>query len=122
MHVNDVVQACILAATRQAACGKVYIVTDGHEYSTNQILAWIYEALGTSPVVGVPYGFVRFAARCGDIMEKAGLPSPLTRDRLAKLSGSALYSNAKICRELGFSPKWDLRQGIAQMLKGEGRT
>lgn len=116
VHVEDVVQACILAASSQSACGKTYIVTDGLKYSTNQILEWINTALNTRPKFAFPYTFVRFGARCGDILEKAGLPAPLTRDRLAKMSGSALYSNQKICRELGFAPKWNLRQGIAQMV------
>lgn len=117
VHVNDIVQACLLAASNQLACGKTYIVTDGHNYSTNQILEWIHSALNNEPKFALPYTFVRFGACCGDILEKAGLPAPLTRDRLAKMSGSALYSNEKIRRELGFAPKWNLRQGIEQMVE-----
>jgi len=116
VHVDDVVQACILAASTEAACGNTYIVTDGQAYSTNQILEWIHEALDVKPKFGIPYGLVQLVACCGDIFDKAGLPAPLTRDRLSKMSGSALYSNAKICRDLGFVPKWGLRQGIREMV------
>ena len=48
-----------------------------------------------------------------------GLPAPLTRDKLDKLAGSARYSNARICRELGFAPQWDLRRGIIEMIAEE---
>lgn len=115
IHVQDVVQACLLAATRPAACGQVYILADGGEYSTNDMLAWIHEALAKKPGLAVPYALLQAGAALGDMLERLGIHAPLNRDRLAKLSGSARYSNAKIRRELGFDPAWDLRRGIHEM-------
>jgi nucleoside-diphosphate-sugar epimerase len=119
IHVQDVVQACLLAATTHpAACGQVFILTDGGEYSTNEMLAWIHEALGKKPGPSVPYAVLRGGARLGDVLERLGVHAPLTRDRLAKLAGSARYSSARIRRELGFDPAWDLRRGIHEMVEG----
>ena len=115
VHVDDVVRACVLAAVHPAACGKTYVLTDGREYSTNEILAWIHEAVGKKPVLPLPYGVVRCAAFVGDVLERAGLALPLTSDRLDKLAGSARYSSARIQRELGFVPSVDLRTGIFEM-------
>ncbi len=118
IHVQDVVQACLLATTHPAACGQVYILTDGKEYSTNEMLAWIHEALGKKPGPAVPYVMLRTGAALGNMLARIGINAPLNGDRLAKLAGSACYSNAKICREIGFKPAWDLRPGIHEMIQG----
>lgn len=121
IHIDDVVRACLLAAEHPAACGQTYILTDGQEYSTNDIVEWIFEALGKRPGVRLPFGLLQAVASLGDLAGRLGLPSPLTSDALDKLAGSARYSNAKICRELGFAPSRDLRQGIREMISGPGR-
>ncbi|GAB1408860.1 NAD-dependent epimerase/dehydratase family protein [Desulfovibrionales bacterium] len=116
IHVKDVIQACVLAATHKQAYGGTYILTDGKEYSTNDLLAWIQDSLGKKSVLTMPFDLLRLAARLGDIVEKFGMRFPLTSDRLDKLAGSACYSNAKICRELGFVPQWDAQRGIQEMV------
>lgn len=115
VHVDDVVRACVLASVHPAACGKTYVLTDGREYSTNEILAWIHAAVGKKAVLPLPYGVVRCAASVGDVLERVGLALPFTSDRLDKLTGSARYSSARIQRELGFVPSVDLRTGIFEM-------
>lgn len=115
IHVLDVVQACMLAAVREQACGRTYVLTDGREYATGEILAWIHEALGKQPRLRIPFAYLQVAATLGDVLEWIGLSAPLNSDALAKLAGSARYSNARICRELGFAPAWDLRRGIWEM-------
>jgi len=122
IHVRDVVQACLLAATQQRACGQTYILSDGNEYSTTQIFQWICEALQKTPKFSVPFGLVRLAARMGDLFERCGATVPLTSDALDKLAGSARYSNAKICSELGFVPDWDLRRGVREMIDAPGKA
>ena len=118
IHVQDVVQACLLATTKPVACGQVYVLTDGNEYSTGEMLVWIHEALGKKSGPAIPYAMLKAAAVLGDMVERFGIQSPFNRDRLSKLAGSARYSNAKICRELGFDPAWDLRRGISEMVQG----
>jgi nucleoside-diphosphate-sugar epimerase len=118
IHVQDVVQACLLAAASPVACGQVYVLTDGNEYSTGEMLAWIHEALGNKPGPAIPYAMLKVAAALGDMVERLGILCPFNRDRLSKLAGSARYSNAKICRDLGFDPAWDLRRGIHEMAEG----
>lgn len=121
IHVQDVVQACLLAATHPAACGQAFILTDGGEYSTNEMLAWIHEAWGKKPGPGLPFAALEAAAALGDMVERLGILAPFNGDRLSKLAGSARYSNAKIRRELGFAPAWDLRRGIREMVLGMRR-
>jgi nucleoside-diphosphate-sugar epimerase len=121
IHVQDVVQACLLAATHPGACGRVYILTDGQEYSTNQMLGWIHDALGVQSKISFPYEVLRAGAALGDVVERLGFHAPLNGDRLSKLAGSARYSSVKIRRELGFDPAWNLRRGIHEMVEGMKR-
>lgn len=116
IHVSDVVQACLLAATHPGACGQVYILTDGQEYSTAQILDWMWDSLGHGHRLRIPFGLVQAAAALGDMLERLGIRVPLNQDMLAKLAGTARYSSAKIRQELGFAPAKNLRQGIREMV------
>jgi len=57
VHVDDVVQAAMLAAERPESVGQTYVVTDGPPYSTRQIYECICEALGRdAPKWHVPIG------------------------------------------------------------------
>jgi UDP-glucose 4-epimerase len=118
VHVQDVVEAALLAARHLRAAGQTYIVTDGRGYSTRQIHDWICDALGKPrPGWALPLGALRLAARLGD-----GIGALRRRrfvfdsDALDKLIGSALYSSAKIERELGFRPQRDLRSALPEIV------
>lgn len=117
IHVEDVVRACLVVADAPAACGRTYILTDGREYATGELLRWIHEALGRTPRWKLPYAAVHYAATLGDLLEKMGLAVPLTREQLGKMTGSARYSSRRIEKELGFRAQWDAHQGIAEMVR-----
>ena len=118
VHVDDVVQATLLAARSSRASGQIYIVTDGHAYSTRQIYVLICRALG-KPVPGwtVPVGLLRSAATAGDLIGAIlRKPFPLNTDVLDKLLGSAWYSSRKITEDLGFHPTRDLENALPDMV------
>ncbi len=118
VHVDDVVQATLLAARSSRASGQIYIVTDGHAYSTRQIYVLICRALG-KPVPGwtVPVGLLRSAATAGDLIGAIlRKPFPLNTDVLDKLLGSAWYDSRKITEDLGFHPTRDLENALPDMV------
>ena len=115
IHVDDVVQACILAAAHPVACKQTYILTDGYDYSTPQILGLIRTVLGKRQGLCIPFWPLDILARIGSALEQAGVSVPLTSTQLDKLTGSARYSNRKICDDLGFIPQYNLQTGIRQM-------
>jgi len=122
VHVDDVVQAALLAAENPVAAGKTYIVTDGETYSTRQIYEWICEALG-KPVPGwhVPLPVLKALARAGDgVGRLRGRRFIFDSDALEKLVGSACYSSEKIARELSFDPKHHLRASLPEIV-GHGK-
>jgi len=119
VHVDDVVQALLLAATRPEANGKVYIVTDNKEYSTRELYNMILLALGRkAPGWVVPEWLLWAGARAGDLSGKiVRKPFPLNTDSLIKLSESAVYSCEKIQRELGYKPEYSLSDVLPGMVE-----
>jgi UDP-glucose 4-epimerase len=119
VHVDDVVQAAILAAEKPEAAGQVYIVSDGQAYSSRQIYDWIRVALGKSPLnVAIPMGLLNLLAKVGDgIGRILGRRFPFDSDALDKLTGSAWYSSAKIQRDLGFIPKHTLQSSLPEIVR-----
>lgn len=119
VHVDDVAGAALLAATRSEAAGQIYIVSDGQDYSTREIYDEIRAALGKSPSsLSAPIGLMRVLAKVGDgIGCLRGRRFFFDSDALAKLTGSAWYSSAKIERELGFKPVQDLPRALPEIVR-----
>ena len=109
VHVDDTVQAMLLAAVNERADGQVYIVTDGRVYSTREIYAMIAANLAKRmPRWSVPLWGIKSAARVGDVLVRVGVSAPLNTSVVCKLLGSAWYSADRIRNELGFQPRYDL--------------
>ncbi|HAE40207.1 MAG TPA: NAD-dependent dehydratase [Candidatus Riflebacteria bacterium] len=118
VHVEDIVQAAILAAARPEAIGQVYIVSDGQAYSTRKVYELILKALGRCvPPFDCPTALLSLAARIGDVFGRLrGRRFIFDTDTFEKLFGSAYYSSAKIERELGFRPQRTLENSIAELI------
>lgn len=118
VHVEDVVQASLLAAQNAQAAGQAYIVTDGRPYSTRQMYEWICESLQQPvPKWVLPHGALRLMAMAGDAIGHArGRRFMFDSDALEKLTGSAWYSSEKLRRELGFRAERDLRNSIPEIV------
>ncbi len=118
VHVTDVVEASVLAAFYPMASGQCYIVTDGRAYSTREIYEMICRALGKRiPGWSMPPPVLKSLARLGDVLGSVkGRRVPFDSDALEKLTGSALYSVAKISRELGYRPSVTLEDALPEMI------
>lgn len=114
VHVDDVVQAALLAAEKKKAAGKTYIVTDGQAYSTRQIYEYICHALDKPiPKWSVPIGILRILAKSGDAIGRVRRQRFMfDSDALDKLIGSAWYTSEKCERELGFHPRKELHSSL----------
>jgi len=119
VHVDDVVQAAILAAEKMEAVGQTYIVSDGIPYSTCQIYAWICEALEKPvPSWHVPIGVLKTLAKVGDgIGVLRGRRLMFDSDALDKLLGSAYYDSGKIERELGYKSSRNLQSALTEIVE-----
>lgn len=119
VHVDDVIQAAMLAAEKPEAINQIFNVTDGTPYSTRQMYEWICESLG-KPLSrwSAPLPLLKLLAKTGDIIGRArGRRFMLNSDALDKLTGSACYSTEKIECQLGFSPMHHLRDSLPEMVR-----
>lgn len=118
VHVEDVVQALLLAVARPEARGKIYIVTDGQIYSSREIYTLICQTLGR-PISKwiIPRIILMTAASLGDGLGRLGLRVPLNSEVIDKLLGSACYSSNKISRELGYRPTHTLADALPEMVE-----
>ncbi len=106
VHVEDAASAAILVAQRPEAAGQVYIVSEPRAYSSREIYEIVLRSLGRRPPAWhVPRAVLASAALAGDLGERlARRRLPFDSAALSKLSMPAIYSAAKIQRELGFRP------------------
>lgn len=118
VHIDDVMQALLLAAENPKAIGQTYIVTDGEIYSTRRIYTVICRGLERPvPRWTLPAAALKLGALAGDVITKVrGKPFPFNTEALEKLTGSAWYNSNKIHRELGFNPTRSLETALPEMV------
>jgi nucleoside-diphosphate-sugar epimerase len=118
VHVSDVVEAVILAATNSVANGQCYIVTDGRPYSTWELYEMICRSLGKSiPRWHVPLGALEALAGVGDVIGRLrGRRFVFDSDALDKLTGNAWFSSGKIARELAFQPRMTFEAALPELI------
>ncbi len=118
IHVDDLVEATLLAGTHPAAAGRIYTVDDGQPYTPRQIHDWTREALGKAPYGwSIPMSVLQTLAIIGDGLERiSGRRFPLNSEALGKLTEPAWFDNGRIRRELGFKPRRHLREALPEMM------
>lgn len=92
VHVEDVAQAFVLALEHPAAVGQVYNVGSGQDRTVNEVAQLLARAMGREDIAPQATG----QARLGDI-----------RHCIADIG--------KITRELGYAPKRDFADGLAEL-------
>ena len=115
IDVDDLVSALILAAENPRSAGQTYFVTDGLAYAWTEIAAAVAEEFGGHRFnIKVPFGAQLLAARLAEAAARlSGRPPRLTREIVrAARDHSWLYDSSKIERELGFRPKFGLRESV----------
>jgi UDP-glucose 4-epimerase len=122
VHVDDLVNATVLAAERPEAPGRAFIVTDGRPVSTREMYVWIRRALGKEvPRWAVPPASLRLAAKAGDVIGRMrGRRWFFDSDSYQKLFESAVFDSTAIERTLGFAPEWTLESAMPQLVGGRG--
>lgn len=110
VHVDDVVQAMLLAAADPAAAGKTYFVTDSQPYSGRELSHILRESLGRPLLnytvsANVIYGIADLA---DTLLRLVGRRDRKFGAAVDKLLGWACYDSSRIERELGYQPAWTL--------------
>jgi dihydroflavonol-4-reductase len=124
IDVDDLVEALILAAGHSRSVGRTYFVTDGRAYAWPEITAAVAEELGVGKFrIRVPFGAQILAARIAEAAARAtGRPPLLTREIVRAGRGhSWIYDSSKIEGELGFRPKYGMRESVRRTVEAGRR-
>ncbi len=119
VYVGNVVDAALKIAGNDKADGKVYIVTDGIDYTVKQLYETIAKGLSkqTYPF-HFPMSIARLFALAGDISSSViGKALPFNTDILNKLTDPLVFSSLKLQEELGFKPRYNLSNTINKTVK-----
>lgn len=102
LFVGNMVDALILCATHPAAAGQTYLVSDGEDVSTPELLRVLGSSMGCpAHLLPFPVAFLKLA---GKLTGKSG--------QLDRLMGSLRVDSGKIRRELNWMPPYTLQQGL----------
>ena len=104
VYLGSLVDAIALCVKSPAAANKAFLVSDGEDVSTPELIRRIAEAIGQAPRLWpLPPGLMRLA---GKLTGKASA--------VDRLLGSLTVDSGRIRRELGWAPPFTMRQGLAE--------
>jgi len=102
LHVGNAVDALALVATHPAASGKTFVLNDGQDVSTPDLIRRLAVELGVpGRLLPCPPFMLRLAGR---MLSKA--------DSVSRLVDSLQVDSSAIRRELGWAPPYSLEQGL----------
>ncbi len=120
VDVDDLVEALLLAAEDPRSAGQTYFVTDGRTYAWPEIMAAVAEELGAKRfMVKVPFAVQLLAARLAETAARLGRRPPLLTREIVRAARDYfwIYDGSKIERELGFHPRYGLRESVRRAVE-----
>jgi nucleoside-diphosphate-sugar epimerase len=124
VYVGNIVDAAFAVTNKPEADKKVFIVTDGMDYTLTELCSLVARYFGKSgKVVHVPLLLAHALAKAGDIAGAfCGRKLIFNSDVLSKLSGESVYSSKRIQEEVGFIPKYNFYNTINGTLISYGQS
>jgi len=117
-YIDNLVDAFVLALTRDEAVGQVYLVGDGAVVTWKELTDLLADQLNLPKVKRtMPLPVAEVVAAGAETLakiEKSTRRPALTRYELGFGGRDMHYSNSKICSELGFSPQVLPEEGLAR--------
>ena len=102
VYVGNLVDALMVCATHPAAAGQTYLVSDGEDISTPDLLRQLGAAMGhPARLLPSPPALLKLAGR---LVGKS--------EQIDRLLGSLQVDSSKIRRELGWQSPYTLQQGL----------
>jgi dihydroflavonol-4-reductase len=116
IHVQDLIQGLLLAATHSAAVGETFVLAGQETMTTREMVQHVAHALGrTAPRWHVPmWPFLAAAVVMEKTLSPLGMQPPLHRRRLDFFRKSFVFSTAKAQRQLGFTASVPFAAGTVE--------
>jgi len=120
IYIKDLVQGIIQAALSPKAEKQIYYLTDGNQYSWQEILLTIKnQKIGHSLYLPLPEFLIAGAAGIADLLKKSGSIKTMFGSRAWKTIRETpwLFSSDKAVRDFGFCPAYSLEKGIRETVE-----
>lgn len=102
VYIENLVEALIICATHPAAAGQTYLISDGEDISTPELMRSLGAGMGLrARLFSSPSCLLEWL---GAMVGKA--------DQIQRLLGSLQVDSGKIRRELNWTPPYTLQQGL----------
>jgi nucleoside-diphosphate-sugar epimerase len=120
VYVSDVVDAVLAAATKPAAVGHAYNITDGESHTWRDIVATYGQTTGQGPTILPVPGWalmliLEVALRLRHLMRASSERTDRLR-QLRLLDLDAHYAIDAACRDLGYTPQVGFAEGLRRTL------
>jgi nucleoside-diphosphate-sugar epimerase len=120
VHVDDVVQAMLLAARAPGIAGQAFLITDGSRTTIGEFVDCLADAVGCArPQKTLPGFLPRLACVFFDAVRLVipKCPAPITRAGVRFLGTSRYVDIGRARDKLGYVPAVDHRQGLLEVVK-----
>ena len=111
LYIDNLIDALILCATHPEAAGKTYLISDGEDISTSELLSKVAHAMGLKARL----------FHCPITLLKVLGSLTGRRDQVSRLLDSLQVDNRKLKEELGWSPKFSLEEGLRKTFQESGK-
>jgi nucleoside-diphosphate-sugar epimerase len=114
IHVDDLVEALLLAGFSEKASGGIYYVSDGESYGRPEINGALRSAAGKGRILPAPAGLMKMAGLFFDAAAwVTGRPFLLNSDKIKEaLQAGWVCRPDRIREELGFVPRMKIEEGF----------
>jgi nucleoside-diphosphate-sugar epimerase len=113
VYIDNLVDGMLLAATRDEALGRTYILSDGAAVPWSEFFGYYGRMVGMKRLPSLPVPVAIAAASAMVIAGKlTGKRPPLTPQAVRFLTRKAVYDIARARRELGYEPRVGLDEGM----------
>jgi nucleoside-diphosphate-sugar epimerase len=124
VYIDNLIDATLLATKRDESVGQAYIITDGIALPWKEFFGCYAQMAGRPQMRSVPELLGKFVALGMEITSKfTGKQPKITRQAVGFLTKKARFSIEKARRELGYQPRFSLKEGMRiteQWLREEG--
>ena len=116
--LEDLCRVALLVAQKDQASESIFTVTDGVTYQLNGIEAAIYKEIGrTKPGWHSPRVVYYLAAALAGLLGRTGMiETSLTTRTYVNLVSDNVFSNRRICEELGFIPRQTFYTALPELI------
>jgi nucleoside-diphosphate-sugar epimerase len=115
VYIDNLLDATLAATKREQSVGQAYLITDGVAVTWKEFFGYYAQMARKPNIRSVPQWLGEAIALGMEITSKfSGRPPKITREAVKYLTHQAYFSIEKARRELGYQPRFSLKEGMKQ--------